>query len=169
MERDRRFCQNKHGFLNIGSTSIIPRCQNTVSHAFRWYEVKNWGEFRFFISISNMRDEMFYVLVLCMYLICSETDTFTGTLMLTAVGTNHHFHSWVWHTWNCVSNPVLPHSLSFSFSLLMAPESSEAGIWVSPQVRDSRTASWMNTYWSCVGQRGWQVILQTSHYEKRLQ
>ena len=60
-------------------------------------------------------------------------------------------YSWVLHTWNCVSNPVLPVSRSFSFSFLMAPESPEARIWVSPQVRDSKTASWMNTYWSCVG------------------
>ena len=64
------------------------------------------------------------------------------------------------HTWNCVSNPVLPVSLScFSFS--MAPASPEAGIWVSPQVRDSRTASWMNTYWSWAGQRVRKVVVQT--------
>ena len=87
MERDWIFCQNKHGFLKIGSTCIIPRGQNTISHAFKWYEVKNRGEVGFFISISNMRDEMFYVLVCPMHDICSETDAFTWTLMLTAAGT----------------------------------------------------------------------------------
>ena len=72
------------------------------------------------------------------------------------------------HTWNCVSNPVLPVSLSFCFSFPMAPESPEAGIWVSPQVRDSRTASWMNTYWSWVGQRVREVGVQSSHHNQDL-
>ena len=35
----------------------------------------------------------------------------------------------------------------------MAPTSPEAGISVSPQVRDSRTASWMNAYCSWLGHR----------------
>ena len=61
---------------------------------------------------------------------------------------------WVWHTWNWVSNPVLPVSLSLCFSFSMVPTSPEAGIWVSPQMRDSRTASWMNTYCSWLGHRG---------------
>ena len=58
---------------------------------------------------------------------------------------------WVWHTWNWVSNPVLPVSLSFCFRFVMAPTSPEAGIWVSPQVRDSRTASWIKAYCSWLG------------------
>ena len=57
-------------------------------------------------------------------------------------------------TWNWVSNPVLPVSLSLCFSFSMALTSPEAGIWVSPQMRDSRTASWMNTYCSWLGHRG---------------
>ena len=72
------------------------------------------------------------------------------------------------HTWNCVSNPVIPVSLSFCFSFSMAPASPEAGIWVSPQVRDSRTASWMNTYWSWVGEWVREVVVQTSSSSMKL-
>ena len=53
-------------------------------------------------------------------------------------------------TWNCFSKPVFPlKCLSTFFSLSRARRRSEDGIWVSPQISVSSTASWMNAYWSC--------------------
>ena len=53
-------------------------------------------------------------------------------------------------TWNCLQKPDIPsESLSAFLSLSRALWRSEAGIWVSPHIRVSRTASWMKAYWSC--------------------
>ena len=124
-----------------------------VCHAFKWYRVKTEESeglftFRSFVSLFiNTRQDV-YTLICPMHASCMSWNQciYRNTNEIITL-----CYSWVLHTWNCVSNPVLPVSLSFSFSFLMSPESPEAGIWVSPQVRDSKTASWMNTYWSCVG------------------
>ena len=50
---------------------------------------------------------------------------------------------------NWTSYPDLPCLASVEASSSMALGRFWAGIWVSPQMRLSRTASWMNPYWSC--------------------
>ena len=53
-------------------------------------------------------------------------------------------------TWNCLQKPVIPSMfLSAFLSLSWVLWRSEAGIWVSPHISVSRTASWIKAYWSC--------------------
>ena len=54
--------------------------------AFRWYEV-NRGEFRVFHLYFQHEGRDVLCTCLSYACICSETDAFTGTLMLTAAGT----------------------------------------------------------------------------------